>query len=106
MSLEHAIQKLTFEVASLYGLGGRGLVRPRYAADLAIFDPSKIKACEPEWAQDYPAGIKRLIQRSRGMHYTVVNGRVICEDGRLSGELPGQVLRGSAYKANSAAAGI
>ena len=105
MSLEQAIHKLTFEVASIYGLAGRGLLQPGYAADLAIFDPEKIMSCEPEWAQDYPAGTKRLIQRAVGMHYTVVNGRVICEDGRLSGDLPGMVLRTPAYKARGAAAG-
>ena len=38
-----------------------------------------------------------LIQRSDGVHYTIVNGRVIYEDGRLSGDLPGQVLRGAAW---------
>jgi N-acyl-D-amino-acid deacylase len=105
MSLELAIHKLTFEVASVYGLAGRGLLQPGYAADLAIFDPKKIQSCEPEWAQDYPAGTKRLIQRAVGMHYTVVNGRVICEDGRLSGDLPGRVLRTPAYKGRSVADG-
>ena len=105
MSLEQAVHKLTFEVASVYGLRGRGSLQPGYAADLAIFDPQNINSCEPEWAEDYPGGTKRLIQRAVGMHYTVVNGRVICEHGRLSGELPGQVLRTPAYKARSAAAG-
>ena len=94
LTLEQAIHKLTFEVASVYGLEGRGLLRPGYAADLAVFDPNTINAYEPEWAEDYPAGTRRLIQRSVGMHYTIVNGRVIYEDGRLSGELPGQILRG------------
>jgi N-acyl-D-aspartate/D-glutamate deacylase len=98
LSLEQAVQKLTFEVASVYGIEGRGLVRPGYAADLAIFDPNTINACEPEWANDYPAGTKRMIQRSVGMHYTVVNGQVICQDGKLTGELPGKVLRSSAYR--------
>jgi N-acyl-D-aspartate/D-glutamate deacylase len=105
MSLELAVHKLTFEVASVYGLAGRGLLQPGYAADLAIFDPKKIQSCEPEWAQDYPARTKRLIQRAVGMHYTVVNGRVICEDGRLSGDLPGRVLRTPAYKGRSIADG-
>jgi N-acyl-D-aspartate/D-glutamate deacylase len=105
MSLEQAIHKLTFEVASVYGLAGRGSLQPGYAADLAIFDPEKIKSCEPEWAEDYPAGAKRLIQRAVGMHYTVVNGRVICADGRLSGELPGQVLHTPAFRARSTAVG-
>jgi N-acyl-D-amino-acid deacylase len=92
-------------VASVYGIEGRGLVRPGYAADLAIFDPDSVDACEAEWANDYPSGTKRLIQRSVGMHYTVVNGRVICADGKLTGELPGQVLRGHAYRPEAGAAG-
>jgi N-acyl-D-amino-acid deacylase len=98
LSLEQAIHKLSFQQASVYGIEGRGLLRPGYAADLAIFDPATVKPCEPEWADDYPAGTRRLIQRSEGMHYTVVNGRVIYEDGHLTGDLPGQVLRGAAYQ--------
>lgn len=105
MSLEQAIHKLTAEVASVYGIPNRGSLQPGYAADLAIFDPGKIKSCEPEWAQDYPGGTKRLIQHAIGMHYTVVNGRVICADGRLSGDLPGEVLRTPAYKGHGPADG-
>jgi N-acyl-D-amino-acid deacylase len=97
LSLEQAIHKLTFQIASIYGLDGRGLINTGYAADLVIFDPDKVNPCEPEWADDYPGKTKRLIQRSVGMHYTIVNGRVICEDGKLTGELPGQVLRNSMY---------
>jgi N-acyl-D-aspartate/D-glutamate deacylase len=97
MPLEQAIHKLTFQVATIYGIEGRGLLRPGYAADLAIFDPKTVRAHEAEWVQDYPADTRRLIQRADGMHYTIVNGEVICEDGRLSGDLPGQVMRGSAY---------
>jgi N-acyl-D-aspartate/D-glutamate deacylase len=97
LSLEHAVHKLTFEVASVYGIQGRGLVRLGYAADLAIFDPATVQACEPEYAYDFPAGARRLVQQSEGLHYTVVNGRVVFEAGRLSGDLPGQVLRGAAY---------
>jgi N-acyl-D-aspartate/D-glutamate deacylase len=104
MSLEQAIYKLTFHVASIFGLQNRGLLRPGYAADLTIFDPQTVNAHEPEWANDYPAGSKRLIQRSEGIHYTVVNGKVILEDGRMTGELPGQVLRGPLYRRQRAAA--
>lgn len=104
MTLEQAVHKLTFHVASIFGLPGRGLLRPGYAADLAIFDPQTVAAHEPEWANDYPEGAKRLVQRSEGMHYTVVNGTVIHEEGRMSGELPGQVLRGPLYREQKAAA--
>jgi N-acyl-D-amino-acid deacylase len=104
MTLEQAIHKLTFHVASIFGLQDRGLLRPGYAADLAIFNPNTVGSHEPEWANDYPAGSKRLIQRSEGMHYTIVNGKVIHEEGRMSGELPGQVLRGALYREQKAAA--
>jgi N-acyl-D-amino-acid deacylase len=104
MSLEQAVHKLTFHVASIFGLQNRGLLRPGYAADLAIFDPKTVNSHEPEWADDYPAGSRRLIQRSVGMHYTIVNGKVIHEDGRMSGDLPGQVLRGPLYRAQKVAA--
>jgi N-acyl-D-aspartate/D-glutamate deacylase len=99
LSLEQAVHKLTFQVASVYGLEDRGLLRPGYAADLAIFNPATVRPREAEWVADYPAETRRLVQGSDGMHFTVVNGRVIQEDGRLSGELPGQVLRGSAHRA-------
>lgn len=100
ISLEEAIYKLTFQVASVYGLQGRGLLRPGYWADMVIFDPHTVNAHEPEWANDYPANTRRLVQRSEGVHYTVVNGRVVYEDGRLSGDLPGHVLRGTAYRSD------
>lgn len=98
ISLEQAIHKLTFHVASVYGIEGRGLLRPGYAADVTIFDPKTIKACAPEWAEDYPAATKRLIQRSEGICQTIVNGKVVYEDGKISGEMAGKVLRGTAYQ--------
>jgi N-acyl-D-amino-acid deacylase len=102
MPLEQAIHKLTFQVASIYELHGRGLLRPGYAADLTLFDAGTVRPCDPEWVEDYPAGTRRLIQRSEGLHCTIVNGRVIYEAGRLSGDLPGQVLRGTAAKRTAA----
>ncbi len=104
MSLEQAVNKLTFHVASIFGLRGRGLLRPGYAADMAIFDPNTVGSHEPEWANDYPAGSKRMVQRAEGMHYTVVNGTVIQEDGRTSGELSGQVVRGALHRQQKEAA--
>jgi N-acyl-D-aspartate/D-glutamate deacylase len=103
LSLEQAVHKLTFHVASVYELQGRGLLRPGYAADVVVFDPDTVAAHEAEWVQDYPAGTRRLIQRADGVHYTIVNGTVIQEEGRIIGELPGQVLRGAAYRARTAA---
>ncbi|HYJ14068.1 MAG TPA: amidohydrolase family protein, partial [Candidatus Limnocylindria bacterium] len=97
IGLEQAIHKLTFHVASIWGIEGRGLLRPGFHADVTVFDAKTIKACEPEWAEDYPAATKRLIQRAEGVHYTIVNGKVIYHDGKLSGEMAGYVLRSAAY---------
>ena len=104
LTLEHAIHKLTFHIASVFGLAGRGLLRPGYAADLAIFDPQTVDSHEPEWAEDYPGNTKRLIQRSDGMHWTIVNGRPIFANGKLTGDLPGHILRGTSYRGRQAAA--
>jgi len=104
MSLEQAIHKLTFHPASIFGLQSRGLLRPGYAADITIFDPKTINAEEPEWATDFPAGTKRMVQRSMGLHYTIVNGTVINDQGRMTGDLPGQVIRGPLYRQHKAAA--
>jgi hypothetical protein len=38
------------------------------------------------------------------MYTTIVNGRAIFQDGKLTGDLPGQVLRGSANRGRQAAA--
>ena len=104
MSLEQAIHKLTFHPASIFGLQGRGLLRPGYAADIAIFDPQTVNAEEPTWANDFPANTKRMVQQSVGMHYTIVNGTVINDQGRMTGDLPGQVMRGPLYRQHKAAA--
>jgi len=104
LTLEHAVYKLTFHVASIYGLDGRGLVRPGYLADLTVFDPDTVRSHEPEWASDYPGGVRRLVQRSEGVHFTIVNGRVVYDEGHLSGDLPGEVLRGSAFRMRHAVA--
>jgi N-acyl-D-aspartate/D-glutamate deacylase len=93
MSLEEGIRKLTFMVASLFGLYDRGLVRLGMAADLVLFDPETVRECEPEMVSDLPGGEKRLIQKALGVKMTIVNGEVLVEDGEHTGAFPGRVLR-------------
>jgi len=93
MSLEEAVNKLTFRVASVFGLSDRGLLRSGFAADIAVFDPATVNTLEPEYVQDLPANETRMIQKAAGVPHTVVNGEVVIENGAPTGALPGKVLR-------------
>jgi N-acyl-D-aspartate/D-glutamate deacylase len=99
MSLEDAVRKLTFHSASVFGLHDRGLLRPGLAADITVFDPDTVDALEPEVVRDLPGGGQRLMQKSRGIHYTVVNGTVLMEKNEHTGAYPGRLLRTPAYQA-------
>ncbi len=92
MSLEEGVRKLTFMVASIFGLTDRGLIRPKMAADLVLFDPTTVRECDPEMVSDLPAGEKRLIQNATGIEMTLVNGAVLVDQGEHTGALPGSVL--------------
>jgi len=93
MKLEETVSKLTFRVASIFGLGDRGLLRPGLAADITIFDPATVNTLEPEYVQDLPGNETRMIQKATGVPYTVVNGEVVIENGAPTGARPGQVLK-------------
>ncbi len=97
MSLEDAVNKLTFRVASIFGLGDRGLLRPGLAGDIAVFDPATVNTLEPEYVQDLPGNETRMIQKAAGVPHTIVNGEVVIENGAPTGAYPGKVLRPSAW---------
>ena len=64
------------------------------AADVAIFDAQTVgSGGRPERLYDLPGGAKRMVMRSRGIEYTIVNGAVTWERGALTGAAAGQVLR-------------
>jgi N-acyl-D-aspartate/D-glutamate deacylase len=93
-TLEQAVRMITLVPATLWGFSDRGLIREGLAADLVVFDPETIAAEMPEVVDDLPAGARRLIQRTRGIAATVVNGEVLLRDGKHTGALPGRLLRG------------
>ena len=101
MTLEAAVNKLSFMVANIFGLRDRGLIRPGWFADLTLFNPDTIGALEPEYTNDYPGNTTRMIQKSTGVHYTIVNGEVIAENGEVTSARPGRVLRNSWYEAHN-----
>jgi N-acyl-D-aspartate/D-glutamate deacylase len=103
LTLEAAIRKLTGMQAQIFGITDRGLLRPGMAADVVVFDPATVAPEEAELVRDLPGGAARLVQQASGIHLVLVNGETILEAGKLTGARPGQVLRGGAGKAKSAA---
>ncbi|KPK08719.1 MAG: amidohydrolase [Betaproteobacteria bacterium SG8_39] len=94
LSLEHAVQRMTADPADFFGIRDRGRLKEGFAADLAIFDPATVgSAGRPERRYDLPGGAKRMVMRSQGIEYTVVNGAVTWEKGALTGAAAGTVLR-------------
>jgi N-acyl-D-aspartate/D-glutamate deacylase len=93
-TLEEAVRMLAHDNASAWELGDRGLLRPGYRADLVLFDEARVKPAMPTVETDLPGGARRLVQKAVGIAATVVNGQVTLEDGRPTGRVPGQLLRG------------
>jgi N-acyl-D-aspartate/D-glutamate deacylase len=94
IELEAAIRKITHDIASFWGLEGRGWLREGYHADVAVFDLDTISPSMPELVHDLPSGAPRIKQHSQGMKATVVNGEITILDGQHTGALPGRLLRG------------
>jgi N-acyl-D-amino-acid deacylase len=94
VTLEAAVRKITFDIASFWGLTGRGLLREGYIADVVVFDPETIAPEMPTVVNDLPSGAKRLLQKATGIENTIVAGQVLLHKGEHTGALPGRVLRG------------
>jgi N-acyl-D-aspartate/D-glutamate deacylase len=84
LKLEDAVRKMTSLSAAKLSITDRGLLRPGNFADVTVFDPERVadKATYTEPFQ-YPEGIE----------YVIVNGKVVLEKGKHTGEKSGRVLR-------------
>jgi N-acyl-D-amino-acid deacylase len=89
MPLEAAIRKITSLPAQREHLDGRGLLKSGYFADITIFDPATII--------DH-ASFTMPDQLSGGVDYTIVNGQVEFDHGKLTGATAGRVLRGRGWQ--------
>jgi N-acyl-D-aspartate/D-glutamate deacylase len=94
LSLEEAVWRLTGHPAQVFRLGGRGLVREGYVADLVAFDPERVGTAEPVRIWDLPAGADRLVVDSVGIEHVWVGGTATRTAGvDLEDARPGQLLR-------------
>jgi N-acyl-D-aspartate/D-glutamate deacylase len=92
-SLEEAVRMITSAPAAAWGIPERGMLRPGFAADVNVIDPTTVGPQKAFLAHDLPGGARRLVQRADGFKATVVNGNLTFSDGDHTGACCGQLLR-------------
>jgi dihydroorotase/N-acyl-D-amino-acid deacylase len=88
LTLEDAIRKFSALPAQRMRLTDRGVLKAGMHADVVIFDPAIIHDV---------ATFEKPNQLSEGMEYVLVNGVPVIDRGKMTGALPGKVLRGPGY---------
>ena len=89
LTLPDAIRKFSALPAQRLRLTDRGVLKQGMWADVVVFDPATIKDL---------ATFENPNQLSQGMDYVLVNGVPVIDGGKMTGALPGKVLRGPGYR--------
>jgi dihydroorotase/N-acyl-D-amino-acid deacylase len=89
LTLEDAIRKFTALPAQRMRFTDRGVLKQGMWADVVIFDPATIRDL---------ATFEQPNQLSEGMDYVLVNGVPVIAAAKMTGALPGKVLRGPGYQ--------
>ncbi len=84
LTLEDALRRMTSLPARTFNFRDRGVIREGAAADLLIFDPARV--------QD-KATYEKPHQYSQGFDFVMVNGVMMVEEGKLTANRGGRVLR-------------
>lgn len=93
LRMEDAVSKLSREPALGFGFTDRGVLKPGFRADINLIDLQALTLDAPVVRRDLPAGGRRFLQAARGFRATLVRGEVVSEDGVLTGQRPGTVVR-------------
>jgi len=88
LTLEDALRKFSALPAQRMHFTDRGVIKAGMSADIVIFDPASIHDV---------ATFERPNQLSEGMVYVLVNGVPVIDQTKMTGALPGKVLRGPGY---------
>jgi N-acyl-D-aspartate/D-glutamate deacylase len=85
LTLEQAVHKMSGLTAKQMHIGDRGLIKEGLAADLVIFDPATVAD---------RATFTDPFQYSVGINTVIVNGKIVLDNGRHTGQRPGVIIRG------------
>jgi dihydroorotase/N-acyl-D-amino-acid deacylase len=89
LTLEDAVRKMSAAPAARLRLTDRGVLRPGLRADIAVFDPAKVKDT---------ATFQKPHQYAEGFSQVIVNGQIVFENGEMTSARPGRVLYGPAKR--------
>jgi N-acyl-D-amino-acid deacylase len=89
LTLEEAVRKMTSFPAARMRIMDRGILRPGMKADIAIFDPSRVRDA---------ATFEKPHAYAEGFSHVIVNGQVVFENGAMTSTRPGRVLYGPGRK--------
>jgi N-acyl-D-amino-acid deacylase len=88
LTLSEAIRKFAALPAQRLRLTDRGVLKEGMWADVVVFDPAMVTD---------KATFENPNQLAAGMDYVLVNGVPVIADGKMTGALPGRVLRGPGF---------
>jgi N-acyl-D-aspartate/D-glutamate deacylase len=89
LTLPEAIRKMTSLPARILNLKDRGQIKEGFAADIAVFDPARVRETN---------SFERPKSYAEGVRYVLVNGVVVIDEGKHTGATPGRALRGPGYR--------
>lgn len=84
LTVEDAVRKMSSYPAARLGLMDRGVLRPGMKADIAVFDPARVRDLAT-FAQPH--------QYAEGISVVVVNGTIVFEEGTMTEARPGRAIR-------------
>jgi len=83
LTLPEAVKKMTSAPAKKLGLAGRGTLQKNMIADIVVFDPNTVAGI---------ATAENPYQYAEGVEQVLVNGKTVLRDGKLTGEMAGELL--------------
>jgi N-acyl-D-amino-acid deacylase len=86
LRLEQAVRKMTSFPAFRVGAKDRGIINRNMAADIVVFDPDNVQD-KATWTNPH--------QYAEGIEYVFVNGTLVVEQAKVTGNLPGRIVYGS-----------
>jgi N-acyl-D-amino-acid deacylase len=95
LTLPEAVRKMTSLPARILGLTDRGQIKEGAIADIAVFDPARVRETN---------SFEKPKSYAEGVSFVLVNGVLVVDAGQHTGAKPGRALRGPGYRKAEAGA--